>query len=211
MRARDTVFWTLVAVYAVLWAGGVAARFATPGEPPPAWAAPAFLLVASAIASIAARQAETVLLFAAGGFLVELIGVHAGVPFGDYAYTGKLGPGLGGVPPAISCAWTILLLFARDLGWRVSRRRSLAVLSGAAALVAFDLLIDPVATRVLDYWRWRQPGFFFGVPLLNFIGWFAVGALLLAAAPEPERPSRPVAAIGVSVLLFFAATLVPLP
>jgi putative membrane protein len=79
-----------------------------------------------------------------------------------------------------------------------------AVLAGAALMTAADLLIDPVATRVLHFWTWHQPGIFYGVPLVNFAGWFAVSGMLLALAGKPRRASGTAPLVGLSVLLFFA-------
>lgn len=50
----------------------------------------------------------------------------------------------------------------------------------------------------------EQQGIFFGVPFENFVGWFAVSALLLAAVPLPEKPSNELAACGASLIVFFA-------
>ncbi len=204
MRIGDALQWVLVCAYGVLWAGGVASRWFPMNTPAPSWAAPAFLLAAAAIAALGAREISPIALFAAGGFAAEWIGVHTGWPFGRYAYTAALGPAMGGVPASIACAWLVLLLFARDVGWRVAGHRWTAVATGAATMTALDLLIDPVATRVLRYWEWRQPGAFYGVPLVNFAGWFAISAMLLALAGKPRKPSAAAAAIGVSVAAFFA-------
>jgi uncharacterized membrane protein len=195
MRARDTVLCALVVCYAIMWIGGLA----TLGRAQPDWAAPLFLMLAGAVAGVAAADARAVVLFAAGGLAVELVGVHTGLPFGRYEYTNRLGPALFGVPVAIAGAWTSLLLLARE----VARNRLFA---GAALMTAIDLLVDPVASRVLGYWEWRQAGFWFGVPLINFAGWFVVSAALLASAGPPQRPSRVIMAIGISILVFLAAS-----
>ena len=111
---------------------------------------------------------------------------------------------MAGVPVAIACAWLVLLLFARDLASRITGQRWRAVATGAAIMTAFDLLIDPVAADILHYWKWEQQGIFFGVPPENFVGWFAVSALLLAAVPPAQKPSNALAACGASLIVFFA-------
>ena len=173
-------------------------------NPAPHWAAPFFLLLAASLAVLGAGEAGSALLFAVAGFLTEILGVHTGFPFGHYVYTDALGPSLFGVPLAISCAWVTLLVWSRDVAWRATARRWKATLCGAALMTAADLLIDPVATRVLGYWRWTQGGIFFGVPLVNFLGWFAVSAVLLATVGKPARSSNGVLWTGVSVVVFFA-------
>jgi uncharacterized membrane protein len=40
--------------------------------------------------------------------------------------------------------------------------------------VCLDLFIDPVAVAT-GYWVWFVPGeIYFGIPLLNFVGWFVL-------------------------------------
>ena len=204
MRARKVFVWVLWGVYAGLWIGAVATHYHWCGHDP-AWAPPLFLVVASALAAIASGEAAPVAIFALGGLAAEWIGVHTGLPFGHYRYTAVLGPSVYGVPPDMACAWVILLLFARDLAWRVASRPIAAAALGAAIMTWIDLLLDPVTTRILGFWHWEQPGFYFGVPFLNFVGWFAVSALLLAAAPKPRARSGAVVAVGASVVAFFAA------
>src|SRR5262249_2811036 len=80
------------------------------------------------------------------------------------------------------------------------------VYAGAALMTALDLFVDPVSSRVLLYWHWRQPGFWFGVPLINFVGWFVVSLALLSAAGPPRNSSLVVKAVGISVLVFLAAS-----
>ncbi|HET8970310.1 MAG TPA: carotenoid biosynthesis protein, partial [Candidatus Nanopelagicales bacterium] len=42
------------------------------------------------------------------GLAVEVLGVHTGLPFGEYAYTGRLGPAVLGVPVVIALAWAMM-------------------------------------------------------------------------------------------------------
>ena len=61
-----------------------------------------------------------------GGLLVEAVGVHSGIPFGTYAYTGDLGAQVLGVPAVVPLAWTIMawpaLVVGRVLDSAVGRR-----------------------------------------------------------------------------------------
>jgi putative membrane protein len=57
-------------------------------------------------------------IITAGGFAVEALGVATGFPFGDYAYSGALGPRLLGVPLVIPLAWTWMAYPA----WRAAAR-----------------------------------------------------------------------------------------
>jgi putative membrane protein len=186
----------LWAAYAVMWVGGVL-KLRDPG-----WAAPAFLWIAGAIALLSGvKQRRALLSAAAIGFAFEAIGLRTGLPFGAYEYTGRLGFALLGVPVAIACAWMVLFAFVRQYTAKPA--------IGAALLTATDLLIDPVASQVLGYWRWVTPGVYFGVPLLNFVGWFIAGVTLFLANPGPAARSRSLQLLGASILLFFALRALP--
>src|SRR4029078_2457810 len=69
-----------------------------------------------------------VLLVVAGGgvLLLEAVGVHSGIPFGTYAYTGDLGAQVLGVPAVVPLASTMMawpaLVVGRMLDRAVRRR-----------------------------------------------------------------------------------------
>ena len=59
------------------------------------------------------------------------------------------------------------MLSQHGLWWRVP-------LLTAAFAVVFDLFIDPVAVAV-GYWVWFKRGsVYYGIPLLNYVGWFVL-------------------------------------
>ncbi|HSH82903.1 MAG TPA: carotenoid biosynthesis protein [Herpetosiphonaceae bacterium] len=114
-----------------------------------------------------------------GSYLVEYVGVTQGVPFGQYRYTGTLGLQLGGsVPLAIPFAW---LMVVPGAVMTVARLRRTALVVPLAALLAtlLDLLIEPVAAYVIDYWQWIETGPYYGIPTTNFLAWGGT-ALVLA-------------------------------
>ena len=85
-------------------------------------------------------------------------------------------------------------LFARRLRWRVP-------LLAAVIAVALDLYIDPVAVAV-GYWVWQVPAdVYYGIPLLNFVGWFVLMLLAPVAWIEiGRRDWSPARRIGAAVL-----------
>jgi uncharacterized membrane protein len=97
-----------------------------------------------------------------------------------------------------------MLAWSREVAWRVTNDRRWATLLGATLMTASDLLIDPAATCILGYWHWQQEGIFFGVPLVNFAGWFGVSAVLLFLTGKPTGKSQGIMAIGLTTLAFFA-------
>jgi bisanhydrobacterioruberin hydratase len=132
---------------------------------------------------------------------VEWVGVHQGWPFGEYHYTGHLGPELAGsLPLAVPLAWWVIMLpaylsaqaalaliFAPKKNSAAASspppaespwpRRLLAVATALGA-VAMDFALEPAA-EVRRYWLWTASGPWYGVPWQNFWGWAGV-ALVLA-------------------------------
>lgn len=77
-------------------------------------------------------------------------------------------------------------LFSRPLRFDLNARTSWAVYGMTALLFAFiDMVIDPVALRG-DRWflgkiyYYPDPGWHFGVPMANYVGWAVVGLIALA-------------------------------
>jgi bisanhydrobacterioruberin hydratase len=118
------------------------------------------------------------------GFLVETIGEITDFPFGAYRYTDVLAPKIFVVPIAITFAWLMIMLSsyftARYLVHRVFPEfgQGLAIGLAVALAVTSDLLMEPVAFLVQNYWVWERGGFYYGVPLSNFIAW-AITTLIM--------------------------------
>lgn len=122
--------------------------------------------------------------------LIEIVGSHTGYPFGQYAYTPLLQPQIGGVPLLIPLAWLMMLPPSWAVALQVAKRPFSIALVSALALTAWDLLIDPqmVSWRL---WVWEQPGGYFGIPWLNFFGWFMTALLLTWFLRPSHLPIRP--------------------
>lgn len=82
-------------------------------------------------------------------------------------------------PFATMVGWSVVLLMATFVTWELRKhlpwlRRSAALSAGAVGAFAtlLDLQIDPIATAA-GCWVWHEslPGWFHGVPLVNFIAW----------------------------------------
>lgn len=154
------------------------------------------------------RTAAGLLLVAGGGGLVaEAVGVRTGVPFGDYAYAGTLGPEALGVPALVPLAWVMMawpaLVVARLVAGRWGRLAVVPV--GAWALTAWDVFLDPQMVD-LGHWTWAHPTPALpgvsGIPLTNFAGWLVVSLLIVAALDRLVPATRPAAALPVTVYLW---------
>lgn len=200
MRLANTgialaVLWI---AYAIFWCGGVGIEVVEGGLPQRlAWTAPFFLVISAALVFLSApRDRGWLAAVGVAGFLVEVIGVRTGLPFGVYSYTSALGISLLNVPIVMAFAWIILIAWVRQL--------QLPFWLGAALMVVSDLTLDPVTTLALHLWHWSDPGIYFGIPLSNFAGWYVVSAIMLWFLPLPARNFQ-ILSVGSGFLLLFAA------
>lgn len=133
--------------------------------------------------TVRAQAAIAIILPAA--WLVEYVGSTTGFPFGAYHYTDKLQPQLGGVPVIVPLAWLMMLPCAWAVGHRIvgGRGKIAFVLVSALAITAWDLFLDPQMVA-WGLWVWETPGslHYFGIPLVNFVGWLLASALITALA-----------------------------
>jgi uncharacterized membrane protein len=149
-------------------------------------------------ASLAHAQATSGTAYAAAlaivaggvGFVAELIGVHTGVPFGHYRYTGGLGPGFGGVPVIVAVAWLMMAHPSLVVASRLTHRTAAGVAVAAWALASWDVFLDPQMVSA-GHWRWTDPSPALpgvtGVPIGNYAGWIVVALLVMAALVTIRR------------------------
>jgi uncharacterized membrane protein len=149
------------------------------------------------------RIGWALLVVLVGTWGIEFLGSTTGFPFGDYAYTDALQPQLAGVPLLIPLAWLMML----GPAWAMAE----AILAGAedrlagwyglvhalltgAAFTVWDLYLDPqmVANGL---WGWDQPGGYFGIPWLNYLGWWLSASLLTLVIRPARLPRRPLMVI----------------
>ena len=138
------------------------------------------------------------------GFAVEAFGVRFRVPFGEYVYTDVLRPQLLGVPVAMGFAWMTLVAFASDFAGRLRPRPWLAAVLAALLTTATDLVIDPLAANRLGYWKWADGGVYYGIPFINFVGWFVTALLACRVLGSRGRTNYWAAFVGTAIVLFFA-------
>lgn len=115
-----------------------------------------------------------------GSFLLEYLGSSYSILFGSYYYTHYFAPNLFGVPIAIGFAWIMVIATSHAIvhSFRIQNSWIRAVIGGLLA-VAFDLVLDPVSYKVKEYWLWEESGFYYDIPITNFIGWFLTAFILL--------------------------------
>lgn len=207
-RWRRAALASAVALFAVLWVGGVAGAWLGRARDGEGWLASLFLLLAGLVVLLGARTRRDVLALGAVallGFAVEAVGVRTGFPFGAYAYTDVLRPQLSGVPVVMGLAWMALVAFACDLARRLRLPAWPAAVFAALWTTATDLVIDPLAANHFGYWTWAHEGSYYGIPFTNFAGWFVTALLACGVMTGHARTNFWACFVGTAILLFFAA------
>ncbi|PYZ98521.1 hypothetical protein CR205_08020 [Alteribacter lacisalsi] len=114
---------------------------------------------------------------------LESFGVATGLFFGNYEYRTDFGPKMIGVPVTIGFAWVMVIATSHVLMKPVTNATGkFAIIVypvlGAFTATAMDLIIDPVAYDVKEYWVWLEGGFYYGIPFSNYAGWFILSFIL---------------------------------
>lgn len=154
-------------------------------------------------------------IIAFGAWAVEHVGATYDVPFGSYDYTAVLGPMIfATVPVVIVFAWLMVIAGAWQSVITLTPQASwwMRCVGTGLVVMLFDILIEPVATHINGYWIWYDTGPYYGVPTVNFAGWWLVGFGLACATDRwlrhiPAQASRlPIVAMLTSSLLFAVMT-----
>ncbi len=146
------------------------------------WTTNIFLLLQAIVTFIflvnAAEQKSvliTAIVILVLAFIVELIGLKTGFPFGDYSYSKILAPSAFGVPLAISLSWFSVVVnsyFAARFLVDESKVMSRLLVSGLIIL-GTDILLEPFASSFNGFWVWTAGS----VPLQNYVSWFVIGLI----------------------------------
>ena len=130
----------------------------------------------------------------------ESLGVATGLVYGPYHYSDRLGPKfLGLVPYLIPIAWFMMVYPAYVLAERLAPRNwrgwqadlVISALCGVL-MAAWDLVMDPLKILV-GSWVWEVNGYYFGIPIQNYWGWWltvfgAIASFRLLVRQDIPKP-----------------------
>ena len=135
------------------------------------------------------------------GFVIEVIGVNTQAIFGYYIYENSLGPKLFNTPIIIGINWLILIYCISALAKPILNTWYFPLI-GAAAMVVFDWLMEPVAIAT-DMWYWA----FGNIPLKNYIDWFLISGFifLMIRILKVEINNRIAGFLFIMQVVFFLA------
>jgi uncharacterized membrane protein len=153
----------------------------------------------------------------AGSILVlswaaEVVGSRTGIPFGAYSYADTLQPQILNVPLQIPLGWLMMLppswAVAQAIADRVKPRWEFPAFVGlsALAMTAWDLFLDPLMVA-WEIWVWDNPGSYFGIPWINYLGWLLVAALITILIRPGKLPVVPLLIIYTAMWLLKSAGL----
>ncbi|MCX2727566.1 carotenoid biosynthesis protein [Thermomicrobium sp. 4228-Ro] len=152
----------------------------------------------------------------------ELIGTSTGWPFGNYSYTSGLGwKILDRVPFTIPLSWFTVGLSSYLLAIALRSRLFPRLPSwstvpiGVWLLVVWDLVLDPAMAHEsmqARFWVWHQSGAYYGMPVINFLGWALTGFVFMSISrwiwrQEPEHFSATFPWAIYSANVLFASAL----
>lgn len=139
------------------------------------------------------------------GFIIEIIGVNTGWPFGVYEYGDPLGPKLLGTPFMIGVNWFILSYCGAMLFKKVTKSMLANAVLAGLSITAFDMILEPVAIH-LNFWTWSAES----VPIQNYITWAICISLFAYLIYKIEsRLKNPISNWVLAVqVIFFAGLLI---
>lgn len=156
----------------------------------------------------------------------ETSSILTGFPFGHYVYTDKLGPKLWLVPLPIMPAYFSMGYIAWTLGHVLLDRFDdrlagadvvLVPVLASFVMVMWDLCLDPASSTVTGAWIWRDGGGYFGVPFVNFLGWYlcvftinlAFALYLRASSKRSRKADLGERSTWILPALMYAAVMLP--
>jgi uncharacterized membrane protein len=114
----------------------------------------------------------------------ELSGTAIGFPFGPYHYTTFLGAKwFGLVPLVIPLSWFMMAIPSCHFALKAAPGRGplVHILLGTVILTLWDLALDPAMSYATPYWRWEVDGAYYGMPMVNLLGWLFTSFLIMVA------------------------------
>jgi putative membrane protein len=167
---------------------------------------------------------RAIIVFIVAGLVIsnalENLSIESGFPFGNYHYNlwGKIFqvPWFIGLAYLATgyLAWIVATVLLGDVhrntGWLTTVGTPVV---GAFAMTAWDLAMDPTRATINKQWIWENGGGYYGVPLVNFLGWtftvylfMQVFALYLRSRGPASPGVRPPITGDLQAVLLYAAT-----
>lgn len=137
---------------------------------------------------------------------VQAVAIQFSYPFGEFSFGDTLGYKLLGlVPWTMAFAYTPLVLAVFWLSSKLTKTGFRPVLAGLF-LAAANVVLDP-ALAFMGLRSWENVGPFYGVPVINFAGWFVCGVvtsvILHGLWGKEDEVRRSLAYSGFAIIWFW--------
>jgi putative membrane protein len=120
-----------------------------------------------------ARGLTIFLVLTIYALVVEYIAIKTGVPYSYFSYGDMIGLLIADtVPWTVGFAWAPICLGALYF----TQKKRFAIPLAALLMTLLDTVLDPGAVK-LGFWTYANPGLYYGVPFVNFMGWLLTGAI----------------------------------
>jgi putative membrane protein len=179
-KRTTAILWTLAAAYAAALIGNIVLGLRIPIAVVLSISV-VFALIHGAVRYGWRGIAAFIVLCLVVSNILENTSILTGFPFGHYHYTDVLGPKLFLVPVLIGpayfatgyLAWVVGNVLVGEVRRQSGLFTTIAVpFIAAFVMVMWDLTLDPRAATIQRQWIWEQGGGYFGVPFMNYVGWF---------------------------------------
>lgn len=107
-------------------------------------------------------------------YAIETLGLLTGFPYSGFVYTDLIGFKIFDTTPLMLPFSFVPLVIGTLFLARNQKTTLRKILMSTGLLVAIDLMLDPAAVA-LGLWIWDSPGWYYGIPLVNFAGWVLAG------------------------------------
>jgi len=108
---------------------------------------------------------------------IETLAIITGFPYSSFQYTEMIGYKiLGYTPYTVPFAYVPLFLGCFYLAMLKTKVKWKIIVLATMLVLITDLVLDPAAVA-LKFWIYASQGLFYGVPLMNFMGWILSGFL----------------------------------
>ncbi len=140
-------------------------------------------------------------------YLVEVVGVNSGLPFGRYSYGTTLGGKFWNTPPLIGVNWLYMVVATRSVATQYNLTGVGRVCTASLMMLLYDTLLEQVAP-CMGMWMfgWGVP------PISNYLSWLALSLLFHIAAEWVDCKAAPhylaLPLLALQTTLFFVQLMV---
>jgi bisanhydrobacterioruberin hydratase len=162
------------------------------------------------IAKILGKKFGLLLIVLLGiyALLVESTALATGFPYGNFIYNDLLGNKVFGLTPwTVAFAYPPIILMTYWFARNRHKSHIKVLLASALLAMCVDLVLDPAAVT-LGFWEWVVPGVYYGVPVVNFLGWILtsfIGAGIIHLFMSKKHVPIGFVYSGLAILWFWTA------